>query len=124
MYRLVKRHLRNHGKIVVQSTSPYFAPNAYWSVVTTLEAAGLRTAPYHVYVPSFGEWGFVLAMPHNQQFTIPNHFDVKTRFLTAQTTAEMFQFPADMARRQVAPNYLNNQALVSYFEQDWRDVLR
>ncbi len=27
----------------------------------TLEAAGFATVPYHVYVPSFGEWGFVLA---------------------------------------------------------------
>ena len=48
MYRLVARHLHPQGKIVVQSTSPYFAPNAYWSVVATLEAAGLSTAPYHV----------------------------------------------------------------------------
>ncbi|MGN6890620.1 polyamine aminopropyltransferase, partial [Neisseria sp. P0014.S004] len=43
MYRLVARHLEPQGKIVVQSTSPYFAPNAYWSVVATLEAAKLNT---------------------------------------------------------------------------------
>ena len=30
MYRLVDRHLQPQGKIVVQSTSPYFATNAYW----------------------------------------------------------------------------------------------
>ena len=123
MYRLVARHLQPQGKIVVQSTSPYFAPNAYWSVVATLEAAGLSTAPYHVYVPSFGEWGFVLA-GFDKQFPVPQKFDVPTRYLNAQTTAEMFRFPPDMARRKVEPNYLNNQILVSYFESDWRNVTR
>ena len=123
MYRLVARHLQPQGKIVVQSTSPYFAPNAYWSVVATLEAAGLSTAPYHVYVPSFGEWGFVLA-GFDKQFPVPQKFDVPTRYLNAQTAAEMFRFPPDMARRKVEPNYLNNQILVSYFESDWRNVTR
>ena len=123
MYRLVARHLQPQGKIVVQSTSPYFAPNAYWSVVATLEAAGLSTAPYHVYVPSFGEWGFVLA-GFDKQFPVPQKFDVPTRYLNAQTAAEMFRFPPDMARRKVEPNYLNNQVLVSYFESDWRNAIR
>ena len=123
MYRLVARHLQPQGKIVVQSTSPYFAPNAYWSVVATLEAAGLSTAPYHVYVPSFGEWGFVLA-GFDKQFPVPQKFDVPTRYLNAQTAAEMFRFPPDMARRKVEPNYLNNQILVSYFERDWHNVIR
>ena len=123
MYRQVARHLANGGLIVVQSTSPYFAPNAYWSVVATLEAAGLHTAPYHVYVPSFGEWGFVLA-GKGATFPVPERFDVPTRYLTAATAAEMFRFPPDMARRDVEPNYLNTQILVHYFEEDWRDVQR
>lgn len=123
MYRLVARHLAPKGRIVVQSTSPYFAPNAYWSVVATLEAAGLHTAPYHVYVPSFGEWGFVLAARENR-FPIPQAYSVPTRFLNAETTAAMFHFPPDMARRKVEPNYLNNQILVSYFERDWSNSIR
>ena len=123
MYRQVARHLTDGGLIVVQSTSPYFAPNAYWSVVATLEAAGLATAPYHVYVPSFGEWGFVLA-GKGATFPVPERFDVPTRYLTAATAAEMFRFPPDMARRNVEPNYLNTQILVHYFEKDWRDVQR
>ena len=123
MYRQVARHLADGGLIVVQSTSPYFAPHAYWSVVATLEAAGLSTAPYHVYVPSFGEWGFVLA-GKGATFPVPERFDVPTRYLTAATAAEMFRFPPDMARRDVEPNYLNTQILVHYFEEGWRDVQR
>ena len=123
MYRLVARHLADGGKIAVQSTSPYFAPNAYWSVVKTLEEAGLHTAPYHVYVPSFGEWGFVLASQQND-LRLPQRIDVPAHYLTAETTAQMFRFPPDMARREVVANYLNNQALVAYFERDWREVIR
>ncbi|SSY70143.1 polyamine aminopropyltransferase [Alysiella crassa] len=123
MYRLVARHLADGGKIVVQSTSPYFAPNAYWSVVATLEAAGLKTAPYHAYVPSFGEWGFVLA-DKSGEFRLPEQVNVPTVFLNGETLAQMFRFPPDMARRNVEANYLNNQKLVAYFEADWANVMR
>lgn len=123
MYRMVARHLNPHGNLVVQSTSPYFAPNAFWCIVNTLEAAGLKTLPFHVYVPSFGEWGYVMA---NQtgEFLIPEHYRVPTRYLDAETTREMFVFPKDMQRRAVEPNHLNTQKLVEYFEADWRAVMR
>lgn len=123
MYRMVARHLNPHGNLVVQSTSPYFAPNAFWCIANTLEAAGLKTLPFHVYVPSFGEWGYVMA---NQtgEFLIPDHYRVPTRYLDAETTREMFVFPKDMQRRAVEPNHLNTQKLVEYFEADWRAVMR
>ena len=123
MYRMVARHLNPHGNIVVQSTSPYFAPNAFWCIVTTLETAGFKTLPYHVYVPSFGEWGYVMANTDGK-FTIPDHYRVPTRFLDADSTKAMFAFPKDMARRNVEPNHLNTQKLVEYFEADWRIAMR
>lgn len=123
MYRQIARHVHEKSKIVIQSTSPYFAPHAYWSVVKTLEQANFYTAPYHVYVPSFGEWGFVLASKQSS-FSLPQSIDVNTRYLDPKTLAEMFHFPADMARIDVEPNYLNNQKLVMYFEQDWANVMR
>ncbi|MCO6521739.1 MAG: polyamine aminopropyltransferase [Snodgrassella sp.] len=123
MYRMVARHLNPHGNIVVQSTSPYFAPNAFWCIVTTLEEAGLKTLPYHVYVPSFGEWGYVMAN-QNGEFLIPDHYRVPTRYLDANSTREMFNFPKDMQRRAVEANHLNTQKLVEYFEADWRTVMR
>jgi spermidine synthase len=60
---MVKKHVAANGLIVVQSTSPFFAPHAYWTVDATLRDVGLQTYPYHAYVPSFGEWGFILASP-------------------------------------------------------------
>ena len=62
-YRLLATHVSANGFIVVQSTSPLFARQSFWCIVDTLKQAGLQTCPYHVYVPSFGEWGFVLGGP-------------------------------------------------------------
>ncbi len=91
-------------------------------MVTTLEEAGLRTAPYHALVPSFGEWGYILA--GRQKIAISTVDREKTRFLTPETLPGLFVFPADMARVPTEPNRLNNQALVRYFESEWRRVMR
>jgi len=122
-YRLLKRHVAAGGAIVVQSTSPFFAPHAYWSIEATLTEAGWRTYPYHVYVPSFGEWGFILAT-EGATFSVPASYQLSMRYLDASVTREMFEFPKDMARPDVEPNRLNTQSLVRYFDEDWRQVIR
>lgn len=123
IYRLVNKRLSENGLVVIQSTSPYFAPHAFWCVVTTLESAGFKTYPYHAYVPSFGEWGFVIGDKHGR-YQPPTHYALPMRWLDATTTRDMFSFPADMPRVAVEANHLNNQALVRYFEEDWRKVIR
>jgi spermidine synthase len=123
LYRLLAKHVSEHGYTVIQSTSPYFAPRSYWSINATLREAGLHTWPYHLYVPSFGEWGFVLA-GKRADFTPPQHYALAMRYLNADTTHEMFTFPPDMQPVKVEANHLNNQSLVRYFEQDWNQVIR
>ena len=121
-YRLLEKRLSARGRIVVQSTSPLYARQSFWCVVATLEDVGLRTAPYHALVPSFGEWGFIIAGRDNY---VPPLIDArKTRFLTPETTASLFHFPADMARLPAEVNRLNNQVLVRYFEAEWGAVIR
>ena len=122
-YRLLEKRLSAHGLIVVQSTSPLYARQSFWCVVTTLESVGFKTAPYHALVPSFGEWGFIIA--GRPGFSIAATVDPKkTRFLTPETTPDLFRFPADMARLPAEVNQLNNQVLVRYFEAEWRKVVR
>lgn len=43
------------GLIATQATSPNAVREAFWCIVTTIEAAGLQAAPYHAHVPSFHE---------------------------------------------------------------------
>jgi spermidine synthase len=116
------RHLSAQGMTVVQSTSPLFARQSYWCIVETLKQAGLRTYPYHVYVPSFGEWGFVLA--GQRAYEPPSQLPEGLRFLSAQNLGSLFEFPKDMLPVPAEPNRLNNQVLVRYYEQDWSDIAR
>ena len=121
-YRLIEKRLSANGLMVVQSTSPLYARQSFWCVVTTLESVGFKTAPYHAQVPSFGEWGYIIAGRHDY---VPGSIDPrKTRFLTPETMPGLFVFPADMARLPAEVNQLNNQVLVRYFEAEWRKVIR
>ncbi len=119
-YRLLAKHVSVNGFIVVQSTSPLFAKQSYWCIVNTLKHAGLKTWPYHVYVPSFGEWGFVLAGAgtYEPPTTLPSGL----RFLAAQNLADLFRFPTDMLPVDAEPNRLNDQILVRYYEREWKDI--
>lgn len=121
-YELVKRQARPHAAVVVQSTSPYFAPHAFWCVEASLKEAGWHVRPYHTYVPSFGEWGFMLATLQKEPSL--GKVEVPTRYLDDRVLREMFEFPADMPRLKVEPNYLNVQPLVRYFEEDWARAMR
>lgn len=119
-YRLLERHLAPGGMAVVQTTSPLLARRSFWTVVNTIESTGLVTAPYHALVPSFGEWGFVVASrgPWKAPDTIP----VATRFVTAASIAAMRQFPPDMARLETEVNRMDNQVLVRTYEKEWGPI--
>ena len=121
-YRMLLRHLAPDGVFVVQATSPLFARQSYWCIVTTVEQSGLAAAPYHVYVPSFGEWGFVLA--GRTRPVAATRLPPGLRFLTAALVPQLFDFPADMDRVDAEPNRLNTQALVRYYEREWREINR
>src|SRR6266850_927445 len=69
--------------IAVQCTSPLYARRSYWCIVRTMEAAGLHVIPYQATVPSFGVWGFALAM--QQPFDRPLHVNMPLRFLDDAT---------------------------------------
>lgn len=118
-YQLVKRALSKNGYAVVQSTSPYVAPKSFWCVNETLRAAGFSAIPYHNYVPSFGEWGYIMATQRTD-YAVPDTFTVPVRYINREVMQQMLSFPDDMKVRQpLAVNRLNNQSLVEYFEQEW-----
>jgi spermidine synthase len=119
-YRLLRRCLSDRGLAVVQATSPLFARKSFWCIVKTLENAGFRVTPYHAYVPSFGEWGFVIAS--RQPYQRPSHYPSNLKFLTADLAPSLFHFPKDMVPVEAEVNRLNNQVLVQYYEAEWHKV--
>jgi spermidine synthase len=119
-YRAVARHLSSQGLIVVQSTSPMFSRDSFWCIAETVRQAGLQTYPYHVYVPSFGEWGFVLGGTH--AYAVPRTLPAGLRFLNTEGIPLLFEFPPDMAAIPMPANQLNTQVLVRAYENDWKDI--
>jgi spermidine synthase len=119
-YRLLRRHLAENGMAVVQSTSPLFARRSYWCIVKTLEEAGFRVTPYHTYVPSFGEWGFIIASM--KPYVMPTRYLSGLKYLTPALGPGLFHFPKDMAPVDAEVNRLNNQVLVQYYESEWHRV--
>ncbi|MBI4891816.1 MAG: polyamine aminopropyltransferase [Acidobacteria bacterium] len=121
-YRLLRRHLAEHGAAVVQSTSPMFARQSFWCINETMKQAGFRTYPYHVYVPSFGEWGYVLGT--NGDWQPPKQLPGGLKFLTPGNVAQMFDFPPDLAPVPAEANRLSDQTLVRYYDREWREIVR
>ncbi len=119
-YRLLRRRLAAGGIITVQATSPLFARQAYWTVVATMEAAGFSTRPYHAYVPSFGEWGFVVGA--TAPYRVPVQFPAGLRYLTPEIARGLFDFPGDMSRVPAEPNRLDTQVLVQHYEREWARI--
>ena len=121
-YELLDRHLSASGYAVIQTTSPLIARKSFWTVATTLEAAGFTVTPYHAHVPSFGEWGFIVAS--RRPWKAPTSLPAGLRFLTLAGLPSLFDFPPDMARVPAEVNRLSNQVLVQTFEDEWGQVAR
>jgi len=121
-YRLVDQHLAAGGYAAVQTTSPLIARKSFWTVATTIESVGLVATPYHAHVPSFGEWGFILAS--HRPFRLATALPPGLRFLEPSGLPALFDFPPDMARVPAEVNRLSNQVLVQTFEDEWGKVSR
>jgi spermidine synthase len=115
-YKLLYKSLTQKGIAVVQSTSPYFASKSFWCINNTIKSVGFQTTPYHSYVPSFGEWGYVLC---EKEKTILKNYPLDTKFFNTTTWLSMQDFPNDMRVSSSEINKLNNQVLVNLFEHEW-----
>lgn len=121
-YNLLKQKLQPNAAVVIQCTSPLIARRSYWSIIKTLEASGFAVKPFHTTVPSFGVWGYALAKM--QPFDAPSSppTGVEMRFLNNDSFASMFNLPKDLLAPdgEIEVNRLDNQALVRYYETEWR----
>jgi spermidine synthase len=119
-YALLDKHLSASGYAVIQTTSPLVARKSFWTVVGTIESTGLTATPYHAHVPSFGEWGFVIAS--RRPYRLPQSLPEGLRFLNTKSLPLLFDFPQDMGRVPTEVNRLSNQVLVTTYEEEWGRV--
>lgn len=121
-YGLAARALAPGGRMVVQAGSPYFAPEAFWCTALTVGSVGLQTTPYHVDVPSFGDWGFVLAARGAAPVpAVDPAVAEQLRFLDGDVLAAATVFPKDRAQdRSVEISTLDRPRILEYEARGWR----
>lgn len=126
-YSLLRNHLSPSGAMVVQATSPVFATKAYWTIDKTVASTGLHTENLHVDIPSFGNWGFVLAS--RQSFNVKSWpIPVKTKYLTSEMLPSLSNFGKDIDKKIIddgkkftfQPNTLIHPNIMELYQQAWK----
>lgn len=119
-YKIVRKKLSHTGIMVTQATSPFFSSEAYWCVNESLKAAGFKyTYPYHIYVPSFGDWGFVLAS-NIKYDTDDINITVDTRFIDKDTAFGAFKLERDILRDNIEYSTMDSPKILDYYLAGWR----
>ncbi len=123
-YSLIRNHLNSEGAIMVQATSPVFARSVYWTISETIASTGLHTKNLHIDVPSFGNWGYVLA---SRTPTSMEQLVIKppTRYLTQDMLEALTVFGKDEDKDiegvELKPNTLIDPHLIEKYEQAWKN---
>ena len=118
-YLTARKHLTPGGIMVTQATSPFFARQAFWSIHNTVAAAGFEhVLPYHVNIPSFGEWGFVMACHRQCQTSLQSTAD--TRFYSPAIEPAMASFPQDMTDQGSQVSTLDKPNVLYYYLKGWK----
>lgn len=126
-YSMLRNHLVPGGALMVQATSPVFATEVYWTIDQTIKSTGLYTENLHVDIPSFGNWGFVLAS--RNKFTVDDlDIPVQTKFLTSDMLPALTQFGKDEDGKivknnevvKLEPNTLIHPNLIEKYQQAWQ----
>lgn len=118
-YRLVRQNLAPEGVMVTQSSSPYYTSHAFWCINKTIAQEFKTVYPYHLYVPSFGDWGFNMAT--NSEMSLPPfRSQFQYQYLTPENYQSLFTFASDEQQdiESLQINTLNKPVLIQYYEND------
>lgn len=120
-YALAARALAPGGLMVVQAGSPYSTPTAFWRTVSTIQSAGYAVTPYHVHVPTFGDWGFALARRGDTapKPAVPHHAPA-LRFLDQQVLDAATAFSDDIRPQTLEPSTLDHPRIVEDMRSGYR----
>ena len=121
-YKLVRERINDDGLMVTQATSPELTRKSFWCIDETLRSSGfLYTMPYHVNIPSFGNWGFIIAR-NNPNFHLNLKDTSYCKFLDNELLPNLFYFPKDVNKVKVGINDLDTPKLMHYYLEHWKDL--
>jgi spermidine synthase len=120
-YKMLAQKLSANAIVVTQATSPFFSCEAFWCINETFRSARYNFIKmYHGYIPSFGDWGFVMASM-NREFDISKiHVNAPTKYLNDEVAQKSFLLEKDIIRRDILPSSLNDPKIISYYVNGWK----
>ncbi len=123
-YSLVRRALRHGGVFVSQSTSPLFAREAFWCIHNTMSEIFREVVPYHVFVPTFGDWGFNMAFRGGGVDFLHEKKEKEAggKFYSHAAFTAARHFPKDIDKVKTALNTFNKPVLYHYYIKGWKNV--
>lgn len=119
-YRVISNRLTADGIFATQATGTFHTKQAFWCIYETIKASEFtEVIPYHTYVPSFGDWGFIMAAKH--RLDIQNYTaNYPVKYLDSTLVKQMFFFEKDIANPgNIAVNKLDSPTILNYFLEDW-----
>lgn len=116
-YNYIKANLTQDGVMVCQSTSPYYARKSFWCINKTIKTQFTTVIPYHLQVPTFGEWGFNLAFNGENQL---KELKVDTKFLEQGNIDSLFVFGKDeqVNLDEIEENNMFKPSLIIYYNEE------
>lgn len=121
-FKMIFKALQPDGIMVTQATSPELTPDAFWCIDQTIGSlAGVTTYPYHVSIPSFGEWGFVMARRGDLLRTTFRK-DISLKYLENGILHHLMYFPKDKRTVDILPNTLDQPVLLDYYLVHWQSL--
>ncbi|WP_163538121.1 polyamine aminopropyltransferase [Gracilibacillus sp. YIM 98692] len=123
-YSLVRNHLQPGGAAMIQATSPVFAREVYWTISHTVASTGMHTENIHLDIPSFGNWGFVMA---SRDSIDVDSLDItrKTDYLKTDVLSSLTKFGKDEDSQldgdhtEWGVNTLVDPILIQLYEKSW-----
>lgn len=118
-FRLVKKSLSKNGVFITQSTSPLFARDAFWCINRTMKQVFGYVLPYHIFIPSFGDWGFNMASV--DQIYVKESSASELRYFNKSTFSASEIFSPDSGETSTGINTFNKPILYKYYLKGWKN---
>ena len=116
-FHYAKRTLKDDGVFITQSGDINTSNNVFSCIYTTMNevfSGGLLT--YHVYIPSFGDWGFVIFS--NNKVPDFGRLPKGLKYLDQNALLNNFELPRDVMISDVKTNTLDHPVILDYFLDD------
>jgi spermidine synthase len=126
-YAKLNTLLAGDGALSVQSSSPYHAKKTFISIGKTVHHAGFHHVDqYHTNVPSFGQWGWTIAVKNGRsaraRIAALETLPVDDKWITKGLMLAAFEFEKGFfdKHEDVEVNRLGTMVVYRYHHNDWR----